>query len=62
MINFINPLLEIYCRPEELRSKLSISFYREILWIFLKHLDNRLKMFQHRINIVFVDSDSLAGN
>ena len=61
-MNFINPYIEIYYRPESLKERFDISFYKEILWLFLKNLDNRLKMYKHRVNIVFVDSESLTGS
>ena len=61
MMNFLNPLITIYFRPQELQEKLSISFYREILWLFSKNLQNGLKLFQSRVNIIIVDSESDIG-
>lgn len=54
-MNFINPYLEIYFRPDSFREQNNISFYKEVCWTFLKNIDNRLKLFQHRINIVISD-------
>ena len=62
MINFLNPYPSIYFNPKELSSTLAIPFNREIFWLFLKHLDNRLKMFNHRVNIVLTDKDDIPTN
>jgi len=58
-MNFINPYIEIYFRPDILRTKNSIPFYKEVSWTFLKNIDKRLKLFQHRLNIVIVDTEPL---
>lgn len=56
-MNFINPYTEIYFRPQSLKTENYLPFYKEVIWIFLKNLDNRLKLFQHRLNIVFTDTE-----
>ena len=54
-MNFLNPYLEIYLRyPNEDQDEL-IPFYREVLWLFSKNLNNRLRMFQNRVNIEIED-------
>lgn len=50
-MNFANPFIEVYFRPQTLKSENDIPFYKEVCWIFLKNIDNRLKLYQHRINI-----------
>ena len=55
-MNFVNPYIEIYFRPDTLRVDNNIPFYKEVSWTFLKNIENRLKLFQHRVNIVIVDS------
>jgi hypothetical protein len=54
-MNFIHPYLEIYFEPSELREEVEIPFYKEVAWIFLKNLDRRLKLLQHRLNINFTN-------
>lgn len=54
-MNFIHPYLEIYFKPTELREEVEIPFYKEVVWIFLKNLDSRLKLLQHRLNINFTN-------
>lgn len=56
-MNFINPYTTIYFDSVELRMLTNIPFYKEIIWLFLKHLDNRLKLFRHRVNIHFTNTD-----
>jgi len=56
-MNFINPYTEIYFRPQSLKTENHLPFYKEVIWIFLKNLDNKLKLFQHRLNIVFTDTE-----
>lgn len=58
-MNFVNPYIAIYFRPDTLRVNNNISFYKELSWTFLKNIENRLKLFQHRVNIVIVDSEPL---
>jgi hypothetical protein len=50
-MNFLNPLPEIYLRYPNVDQYEIMPFYREVLWLFSKHLNNRLKMFKHRVNI-----------
>tara|TARA_B100001245_G_C22882651_1_gene424575 strand:- start:686 stop:1420 length:735 start_codon:yes stop_codon:yes gene_type:complete len=61
-MNFLNPYLELYCKSPELEEIGIESFYREILWLFLKNLDNRLKMFQHRVNININNASNTTYN
>lgn len=61
-MNFLNPYIEIYIRPKELTDKIRIPFYREVLWLFSKNLENGLKMFQHRVNIILTDSEEKKKN
>ncbi len=56
-MNIINPYTEIYFRPESLKTENHLPFYKEVIWTFLKNLDNKLKLFQHRLNIVFIDTE-----
>jgi len=58
-MNFVNPYIEIYFRPETLRTRNNIPFYKEVSWTFLKNVGNRLKLFQHRLNIVITDTEPL---
>ncbi|RKD89854.1 hypothetical protein [Mangrovibacterium diazotrophicum] len=60
-MNFVNPYLEIYYSPEHLWENYTLPFYKEIFWLFLKNLDNRLKGSRRRLNIVFLDSESATG-
>ncbi len=60
-MNFLNPLITIYFRHEKLQEKLAIPFHKEILWLFSKNLNNGLKLFQSRVNIIFVDSKTDVG-
>jgi len=57
-MNF-NPYLTIYY--PDLKNE-ELSFDREIGWIFLKNLDNRLGLRQHRVNITIEDSNSVNYN
>ncbi len=61
-MNFLNPLLEIYVRYPDVKQDEVMPFYREVLWLFSKHLNNRLKMFQHRVNIEIEDVFSRPKN
>ncbi|WP_207432874.1 hypothetical protein [Sabulibacter ruber] len=58
-MNFINPYTSIYFCQEELRTAYNIPFYKEVIWVFLKCLDNRLKLFKHRVNIHISDREEL---
>ncbi|MEM7368949.1 MAG: hypothetical protein AAF587_10160 [Bacteroidota bacterium] len=59
-MNFIHPYVEIYTEPKELKKELGIGFYREVIWLFLKHLDNGLKLYQHRVNVRIHAEESAA--
>ncbi|MCE7992990.1 MAG: hypothetical protein HEP71_13460 [Roseivirga sp.] len=61
-MNFLNPLLEIYLSYPQVDKYEVMPFYREVLWLFSKHLDNRLKMFKHRVNIEIEEAFSEPGN
>jgi len=54
-VNFVNPYIEVYFNPEKLKAENKIPFYKEVCWIYLKNIDNRLKLFRHRINIELID-------
>lgn len=55
-LRFINPYVSFYFESESLKFRNPIPFEKEVAWTFLKNLDSRLKLFKHRLNIVFVDS------
>lgn len=55
-MNFLNPFIEVYFYPEKLKAENIIPFYKEVSWIYLKNIDNRLKLFQHRLNIEIIDA------
>lgn len=55
-MNFVNPYISVYYNPESLHAENKIPFYKEVCWVFLKNLDNRLKLFKHRLNIEIVDT------
>jgi len=50
-MNFLNPYIEIYLHDPNENQHEIMPFYREVVWLFSKNLDNGLKMFQHRVNI-----------
>ena len=50
-MNFTNPLISFYTEDKKLNESLRYPFLTEISWIFLMHLNNRLGMFKHRLNI-----------
>lgn len=54
-MNFVNPYIEIYFNPKTLKAENNIPFYKEVSWIYLKNLDNKLRLFQHRLNIEIID-------
>ena len=57
-MNFLNPLPEIYfAEPLPKGVNPRPAFYKEVFWIFLKNLDNRLKLFKHRLNIEFTTAE-----
>ena len=61
-MNFLNPLLEIYLRYPNVNQDDIMPFYREVLWLISKHLNNRLKMFKHRVNIEIEEVHSNPRN
>lgn len=60
-MNFINPYTAIYTEAKGHQFYSAFPFYREVIWNFLKHLNNKLGLFKHRVNIMFVDSDQESG-
>jgi hypothetical protein len=56
-MNFINPYIEHYFHLRNSMYETIMPFSTEVYWLFLKNLNNRLKLFQHRVNINFVDMD-----
>jgi hypothetical protein len=60
-MNFINPYTSIYVETKELQFYAAFPFYREVIWTFLKHVNNKLGLFKHRVNITFVDSNQQSG-
>ena len=61
-MNFLNPYIEIYLRYPNVNQHELVPFYREVLWLFSKNLNNRLRMFQHRVNIEIEDGYKVPGN
>jgi len=61
-MNFLNPYIEIYLRKPGANQHELISFYREVLWLFSKNLNNRLRMYQHRVNILIEDGYEIPRN
>lgn len=61
-MNFLNPYIEIYLRYPVVSENELIPFYREVLWLFSKNLNNRLRMFQHRVNIEIKDGYEVPRN
>ena len=59
-MNFINPFISLYFRPTKLYDRTYFPFENEIFWGFLKNLDNRLGLYRHRVNIVFVNDEVKA--
>lgn len=58
-MNFVNPFIEVYFNPEKSKAENNIPFYKEVCWVYLKNIDNRLKLFQHRLNIEILDAAPL---
>lgn len=61
-MNFLNPYIEIYLRYRNEDQHELMPFYREVLWLFSKNLDNRLRMFQHRVNIEIEEGYDIPQN
>lgn len=55
-MNFLNPYISIYFKPDKLYLENSLSFEREVYWTFLKNLDSRLGLRRHRLNLVFTNN------
>ncbi|WP_276371476.1 hypothetical protein [Chryseolinea sp. H1M3-3] len=53
-MNFINPYVTIYADDKAINQ---LPFCTEVIWTFLKNIDNRLKLFQHRLNIYISESE-----
>ncbi|GEO07483.1 hypothetical protein AAE02nite_51470 [Adhaeribacter aerolatus] len=60
-MHFINPYTDIYIEVKDLQLKTTFPFYKEVIWTFLKYLNNQLGLFKHRVNINFVNSDQQTG-
>ncbi|MES2629922.1 MAG: hypothetical protein V4616_13230 [Bacteroidota bacterium] len=54
-MNFFNPYLSYYFDDPELRGKYPLPYATEVIWIFLKQLNNGLKLNECRINIHFTE-------
>ncbi len=56
-MNFFNPYLTYYFDNPELKEKYPLPFATEVIWIFLKNLNNGLKLEECRINFHFTEKD-----
>lgn len=59
-MNFINPYITIYFEPKTLIELYKLPFEKEVIWIFLKNLNNRLKLSRYcRVNIYITNVEVL---